>query len=408
MYMSLFARLRYAHSTLPATSRRRNADRRRNRPSVELMEGRQLLSLLTPVVSPDTSGSPYLTISAVPASSAVPADNAPTLNPVANVTVFENTGLQTISLSGITDGDNNTQSLTVTAASSNPALIANPTVNYTSPQTTGTLSLIPTANASGTATIAVTVTDNGSLIGGGTSTVVQTFNVTVTPVNQPPTLNAIANPAPVTENSGPQTVTLSGITAGLGDTGQALTVSVRSSNPALIANPTVNYTSPSTTGTLTFTPTPATIGNSVISVTVTDDGGVANGGLNTLTQSFTVSVVAPAPPTLNTIASPAPISLFSGTQTVPLSGISPGPNEIGQNLTFFAYSSNPSLISNVSVNYTNPSSTGSVSYTPTLWASGTATIYVYVMDYAEVGTGVYWVEQSFNVTVAPVLPSWLF
>ena len=267
--------------------------------------------------------------------------------------------------------------------------------------------MIPIANASGTATITVSVMDNGSLIGGGSSTVVQTFNVTVTPVNQPPTLNAIANPAPVNENSGPQTVTLSGITAGLGDTGQALTVSVRSSNPALIANPTVNYTSPSTTGTLTFTPTPATIGNSVILVTVTDDGGVANGGINTLIQSFTVSVVAPAAPTLNTIASPGPIFPLRDADH-PLSGISPGPNEIGQNLTFFAYSSNPSLISNVSVNYTNPSSTGSVSYAPTLWASGTATIYVYVMDYAEVGTGIYWVEQSFNVTVVPFLPSWLF
>ena len=250
--------------------------------------------------------------------------------------------------------------------------------------------------------------DNGSLIGGGSSTVVQTFNVTVTPVNQPPTLNTIANPAPVGENSGPQTVTLSGITAGLGDTGQALTVSVQSSNPAVIANPTVNYTSPSTTGTLTFTPIPYAIGNSVISVTVTDNGGVANGGLNTLTQSFTVSVVPPAPPTLNPIASPAPISFLSGTQTVSLSGISPGPNEIGQNLTVFAYSSNPSLIPSVSVNYTNPSSTGSVSYTPTLWATGTATIYVYVMDYAEVGTGIFWAEQSFNVTVGAFLPPWFF
>ena len=63
-----------------------------------------------------------------------PADNAPTLNPVANVTVIENAGLQTISLSGITDGDNNTQGLTVTATSSNPAL--SPTRRSTIPAPT--------------------------------------------------------------------------------------------------------------------------------------------------------------------------------------------------------------------------------------------------------------------------------
>ena len=95
------------------------------------MEDRQLLSLLTPVVNPNISGSPYLTISPVASSSQAPAGNAPTLNPIANVTVFENTGLQTISLSGITDGDNNTQSLTVTAASSNPA--SSPTRRSTTP-----------------------------------------------------------------------------------------------------------------------------------------------------------------------------------------------------------------------------------------------------------------------------------
>ena len=45
------------------------------------------------------------------------------------------------------------QALTVTAVSSNPGLIPNPTVSYTSPGTTGSLRFTPVANASGTATI---------------------------------------------------------------------------------------------------------------------------------------------------------------------------------------------------------------------------------------------------------------
>ena len=62
----------------------------------------------------------------------------PTLNAITNLTINENAGLQTVSLSGITSGaTNENQTLTVTAVSSNTGLIPNPTVNYTSPNTTG-------------------------------------------------------------------------------------------------------------------------------------------------------------------------------------------------------------------------------------------------------------------------------
>ena len=45
------------------------------------------------------------------------------------------------------------------------------------------------------ATITVTVTDNGGTANGGQNTVSQTFMVTVTQVNQPPTLDPLKNPA---------------------------------------------------------------------------------------------------------------------------------------------------------------------------------------------------------------------
>ena len=62
----------------------------------------------------------------------------PTLNALANVSINENAGLQTVNLSGITSGaTNEVQTLTVTTASSNPALIPTPAVTYTSPNTTG-------------------------------------------------------------------------------------------------------------------------------------------------------------------------------------------------------------------------------------------------------------------------------
>ena len=69
-----------------------------------------------------------------------------------------------------------------------------------------------------------------------------TFTVTVSPVNDQPTLTAIADPAAIPEDSGLQTVNLAGISAGGGES-QTLTVTATSDNTGLIPNPTVNYTS---------------------------------------------------------------------------------------------------------------------------------------------------------------------
>ena len=100
-------------------------------------------------------------------------------------------GCRRCPLSGISGGTaGEVQSLTVTATSNNTGLIPNPTVTYTSPDATGSLSYTPVANQDGTAIITVTVNDNG----GGTESVQQTFTVNVTAVNDPPTLAAIANP----------------------------------------------------------------------------------------------------------------------------------------------------------------------------------------------------------------------
>ena len=100
--------------------------------------------------------------------------------------------------------------------------------------------------------------------------------MTVTPVNQAPTLNAIPDPQPVFENSitsqSPTAVPLSGITDGPGDTGQVLTVTAVSSNPALVPNPSIIYTNPNTTGNLLYSLAPNASGKATITVTVADNG----------------------------------------------------------------------------------------------------------------------------------------
>ena len=105
--------------------------------------------------------------------------------------------------------------------------------------------------------ITVTVTDGGldndlaTLVDNGV--VSRTFTVTVTPVNDLPTLDAIADPPPIAEDATQQTIPLSGIGAGGGET-QPLQVTATSDTIGVIPHPTVTYTSPAATGALAYTP----------------------------------------------------------------------------------------------------------------------------------------------------------
>ena len=293
-------------------------------------------------------------------------NNAPTINPISSISIPANAPVQTINLTGITDGDGGVQNLTVTATSNNPSLIPNPSVNYTPNSATGSLSFAPVPNqlSSIPVTITVTVMDNGGTTGGGQDTTVTTFTVTVT-LNHAPTLNPITSPATIPTNSGQQTIQLSGITDGDNGT-QFLTVFATSNNTALIPNPTVNYTSPSATGTLTYTPVPNASGTAVDHRRREDNGGTVGGGQDTsIAQQFTVTVssnLVNHAPSINAIPHPNPIPANSGLQTIPLTGLGIGAGDSGQTLTITASSDNTALI-NPTVTYINPN--GSTARSPT-------------------------------------------
>ena len=224
------------------------------------------------------SGEVSYTVPTTPAA----VNQPPTLNPLSNLVINENAGAQSVGLSGISSGaTNESQTLTVTATSGNPALIPNPAITYTSPNTTGSLAFTPVASGSGSATITVTVNDGGA----SNNVISQSFTVTVNPVNQPPTLNPLSNLV-INENAGAQSVGLSGISSGAINESQTLTVTATSSNPALIPNPAITYTSPNTTGSIAFTPLTNTIGSTTITVTV-NDGGASN---NIVFKTFIVTV----------------------------------------------------------------------------------------------------------------------
>ncbi len=111
---------------------------------------------------------------------APPVNQPPTLNAITNLSINENAGLQTVSLSGITAGDTNgNQTLSVTAVSSNTGLIPNPTVYYSNANTTGLLTFTPVSNNFGTANITVTVNDGMTR----NNFVTRSFTVTVLAYN---------------------------------------------------------------------------------------------------------------------------------------------------------------------------------------------------------------------------------
>ncbi len=303
-----------------------------------------------------------------------PVNDPPTLANIANLTINEDAGVQTVNLSGISAGGGEAQTLTITAISGNVSLIPNPTVTYTSPNTTGSLSYTPVADASGTALITVTVNDGGA----SNNITTRTFTITVNPVNDLPTLGGLAN-LTINEDAGLQTVNLSSISAGGGES-QVLTVSAGSSNPALIANPTVHYTSPNSAGTLTFTPAVNQSGTSLITVAVRDaglDGIAGNEDDGITTATFTVTVNAGNDPP---VANPQSVSLNEdGSVLIALTG-DDGDPEIVQTL-IFAITSGPAhgVISDFG------SGTGVLRYTPALDYVGSDSFQFTVMDDSAAG-----------------------
>lgn len=321
----------------------------------------------------------------------VPVNRAPTVDPIAAISVDENTGLQVVTVTGIgTGGANEEQNITVTASSSDTLLVPKPVVSYTSPSSTAWLSLSPKPYAHGTCTITLTVSDGQATNG----TTIRSFEVTINSVNQPPTLSSIDNMV-LDQNSSAQTVVISGISSGAPNENQSLTIRAISSNPILIPNPYVSYSSPAASGLLVVSPAAGQFGTSTITVTV-DDGAASD---NLVTRSFTVTVGATnRPPTLDVIADVS-LQENSGQQTLNLTGISPGADYESQVVTIRAVSSNPGLIPTPGITYTSPGSSAKLVFTPVADAFGTATITVTVDDgQSTVNT----VSRSFKVTVAPL------
>ncbi|WP_254512040.1 beta strand repeat-containing protein [Anatilimnocola floriformis] len=324
-----------------------------------------------------------------------PANAAPTINTPPTLNINEDAGLQTVSLSGITAGGAETQNLTVTASSNNAALTGPITVAYTPNNPTGSISFTPVADANGTASITVTVTDAGVDGIAGNSDDASTsvsFTVNVAAVNDTPSFVVGGNQT-VAEDAGLQTVNTfaTSISRGGGsdEAGQTLTFNVSTNNNSLFSQlPAI-----SPTGVLTYQTALNAVGTATVTVTLTDSGSGAN---TSAPQTFTINVTAVNDPPVFTLAGNQTVLEDAAAQTVSnfVTAVGPGggADESAQTVSFGLTNNNNSLFSS------QPQITGnSLSYTPALNANGVAIVTVTATDSLGATS-----TQTFTITVTAV------
>jgi hypothetical protein len=262
-------------------------------------------------------------------------NDAPTFTGGGNVSVNEDSGAYSAAwATSISAGpaDESGQTVNFVVSNDNNALFsAQPSISPS-----GVLTFTPAADANGTATVTVTLHDNGGTTSGGVDTSAsQTFTITVNSVNDAPSFTGSGD-VTVNEDSGAYSATwATAISAGpANESGQTVNFVVSNNNNALFsAQPSI---SPS--GVLTFTPAADANGTATVTVTLNDDGGTSNGGVDaSASQTFTITVnaVNDAPsfvkgPDINVTSTDGP-QTFANWAT----SISAGPaNESGQSVTF--------------------------------------------------------------------------
>jgi hypothetical protein len=257
---------------------------------------------------------------------------------------------------------------------------------------TGTLTFTPVANTSGVATVTVKLHDNGGIWGGGVDTsAAQTFTITITSVNDVPVFTKGANQT-LPENSSAVTVAnwATGISAGPLETTQVLNFIVNNSNPsAFSVQPAI-----SPTGVLTFTPAPYAYGTTVVTVQIHDDGGTANGGVDTsAAQTFNITMNLSTPRTISDLAiTPNPV-LMKPSTTVQLTATA---------LDQFGFVFSPQPTATWSIQSGSGSITASGLYTAPL-SSTTAVILVQAGDFCTQAT-INIVDGADQVFVEAIIP----
>ena len=207
---------------------------------------------------------------------------APTITGYKDVTMLEDK----VFTFPITVNEQDHANLKVTASGGGG--IVTPTVTGTGP--TRTVVMTPVANKNGATTITLTATDS---LGTPHAFTTPAINVTVTPVNDAPDFTLSVPKVTIAQSVVTLQTTanfLTGISKGgteADETAQTFAFTLASGFPKdfFTVAPAID-----TAGTLTYTKAAASYGTNVITVTMQDNGGTANGGKDSVTKKFTMEV----------------------------------------------------------------------------------------------------------------------
>lgn len=337
----------------------------------------------------------------------------PSLDPIANPSAInEDAGQQSIQLTGIAKG-RPSQTLRASAFSSNPAIVPDPTtIGYVDGNSTGTLYFTPAPNAVGAAVITVRFADDGADGEPDTpddGSVERTFQVSVLPVNDPPTFTLLGDLVSWKQDAGPRTVDsfVTNISTGGGDDEASQKLNpfvVTAFDPSLfIAQPAIDVQ-----GKLTFTPHSDRFGLALVEVRLSDNGGTANGGINQRTRFLVIDVLPVNDAPSITIGNDIAVVADVGPQMVPnfASNFDPGSgdDDATQLIADFVVSVDRPDLFSVEPDISND---GQLTFTPLPAGGGTAIVTVQVRDSGGQSNGGVdlSVAQTFNIIIDPANPT---
>jgi MYXO-CTERM domain-containing protein len=295
-------------------------------------------------------------------------NDLPTITAVSNQTVDEDMATSAL---GFTVGDVETaaSSLTVTGTSSNQSVVANSGIVIGGSGASRTVTVTPVANASGSATITLTVND-------GTTDATQQFTVTVDDVNDPPTISGVADQMTTEDSS----ITSLAVTVGDDGPASSLTLSASSSNTSVVANSGIAFGGSGTSRTVTITPVANASGSTIVTLTVSD-------GSLTDTAEFDVEFTpVNDPPTLSAIQNQ---SIDEDDTTGPVAFTIGDVDNDPSTLQLTADSANDSLIADDSVVFGGSGANRTVTVTPDANESGSSTIQISVSDGTDTTSGTF-------------------
>jgi hypothetical protein len=206
-------------------------------------------------------------------------NDSPLISNVQDVLVAEDVATGPIAIT-IGDVETAAATLNLNATSSNQTLVPNAALLFSGTGAARTLSIAPAPNQSGTSMITLTVSD-------GVATAVDTFVLSVSAVNDVPTISPVADQAVAagTAAIGPLAFTVGDVETQAG----SLSVAATPSNQSVVAASGIAISGAGANRTLQLMLVPGGTGSSLITVTVSDGTALAM-------TTFTVTVAEPPPP----------------------------------------------------------------------------------------------------------------